>query len=107
MPPALDPAVVALLEAARAEFARSLPGKAADLAALVAAGSWEEARRAAHKLRGSSGTHGFAALSAAAADVEDTLIEAKGLPGEAARARIDARLAEARAEAARAAEAAG
>jgi HPt (histidine-containing phosphotransfer) domain-containing protein len=83
-----DPAILALLAEARVQFAAGLPAKAAELESLVARGGWEDARRSAHKLRGSSGTYGFAALSEAAAEVEEALIEAGATPDEAARQRV-------------------
>jgi len=99
---ARDPSIDALLAAARASFAESLPAKAADIGALVARGVWEDARRAAHKLRGSAGTYGFVALGAAAGAIEELLIEAAGAPEGAARSRLDSLLTEALGEARRA-----
>jgi HPt (histidine-containing phosphotransfer) domain-containing protein len=70
-----DPAIAALLAEARRHYAASLPEKVAELRALLDRQAWSEARRAAHKLRGSAGTYGFVALSDAAGAVEDLLIE--------------------------------
>jgi chemotaxis protein histidine kinase CheA len=67
------PGVEALLAVARADFAQRLPAKMDEVAKLVSEGSWDEARRAVHKLRGSAATYGFPALSAAAASIEDGL----------------------------------
>jgi HPt (histidine-containing phosphotransfer) domain-containing protein len=92
----------ALILAAQRQYADSLPAKVADLHAHVAGGAWEEARRAAHKLRGSASTYGFAALGAAAGAIEEALL-LDAYPGDEARARIAAHLVEARAEAERAA----
>jgi HPt (histidine-containing phosphotransfer) domain-containing protein len=92
----------ALILAAQRQYADSLPAKVADLSAQVAACAWDEARRAAHKLRGSASTYGFAALGDAAGAIEETL-RAEPSPGDQARARIAAYLAEARVEAERAA----
>ncbi|HEY8041430.1 MAG TPA: Hpt domain-containing protein [Polyangiaceae bacterium] len=100
---ARDPAIDALLAAARMQFAGSLPAKTADVEALVAGGAWAEARRAAHKLRGSAGTYGFAALGAAAGAIEDTILEGNDGPDAEARSRIARRLEEMRVEADRAA----
>jgi HPt (histidine-containing phosphotransfer) domain-containing protein len=100
---ARDPAIEELLAAARRQFAVSLPSKAADVEALVARGAWAEARRAAHKLRGSAGTYGFAEVGAAAGAIEDTLLEGKDAPDAGARDRIALRLQEAHLEAERAA----
>lgn len=76
------PSVEALLAVAREDFARRLPAKTDEIGRLVSAGAWEEARRAAHKLRGSAATYGFPALSVAAAAIEETLLAclASGAP---------------------------
>lgn len=96
-----DPTVEQMLAEARAQFAASLPAKAAALEEHLARGSWEEARRAAHKLRGSAGTYGFVALGAAAAEVEEALIAAGSRPEAAAAAHIGDKAREARVEAER------
>jgi HPt (histidine-containing phosphotransfer) domain-containing protein len=96
-----DPTVEQMLAEARAQFAASLPAKAAALQEHLARGAWEDARRAAHKLRGSAGTYGFAALSAAASEVEEALIAAGSPPGADAAARIGDKAREARVEAER------
>lgn len=96
-----DPSVEQMLAEARAQFAASLPAKAAALEEHLARGAWEEARRAAHKLRGSAGTYGFAALGAAAGEVEEALLAARGAPDDPTRARIGAMAREARVEAER------
>jgi HPt (histidine-containing phosphotransfer) domain-containing protein len=72
--PAIDPA----LRAMRKEYAAALPALVAALAALVeeAAARPEalpEARRAAHRLRGTAGSYGFAALGEAAGRIEDAI----------------------------------
>jgi HPt (histidine-containing phosphotransfer) domain-containing protein len=100
---ARTPAIDDLLAAARADFASRLPARIAELDALAARAAWHEARRAAHRLRGSSATYGFTALGALAARIEDALLEAGGAPDGEARARIASWLGEARGEAARAA----
>ena len=94
MTDASDPALEALLAEARAQFAGSLPAKTAELEGLLARSAWADARRAAHRLRGSCGTYGFPSLSAAAGAIEDHLLEAGGAPGDAVLARIRERLAE-------------
>jgi HPt (histidine-containing phosphotransfer) domain-containing protein len=100
---AADPTSIdALLAAAHSDFAASLPGKVEVIEGFVAGGAWAEARRAAHKLRGSAATYGFVALSACAAAIEEALLEAS-VPGDEVRARVAERLVEARAEAALAA----
>jgi HPt (histidine-containing phosphotransfer) domain-containing protein len=92
----------ALLLAAHRQFAEGLPGRVAALEEHIALGAWDEARRTAHRLRGSSATYGFAALASSAAAIEEALVGADA-PGDEARACIAANLVEARAEAARAA----
>ncbi len=96
-----DPTVEQMLAEARAQFAASLPAKAAALQDHLARGAWEEARRAAHKLRGSAGTYGFATLGAAAAEVEEALIASGSQPDAGAAARIGDKAREARVEAER------
>jgi HPt (histidine-containing phosphotransfer) domain-containing protein len=66
-----DPAIQALIDAARADFARSVLAKARALEAHAKSGAWTDARREAHKLHGSAGVHGFAELGATAARLED------------------------------------
>jgi HPt (histidine-containing phosphotransfer) domain-containing protein len=92
----------ALLAAAHSQFAASLPAKVAAIEECVARGAWEDVRRAAHKLRGSAATYGFAALGVSAAAIEDAVLEV-GDPPDERRARIAGHLVEARAEAERAA----
>ncbi len=99
--------VQALLAAARAQFAASLPAKASEVASLVARGSWEEARRAAHRLRGSAGTYGYAELGAAFAAIEEALIATANAPDPEARAALDRMARTACAEANRAAGSTG
>jgi HPt (histidine-containing phosphotransfer) domain-containing protein len=86
--PEARPSIDALLALARAEFAQRLPAKTAEIERLVSGSAWEEARRAAHKLRGSAATYGFPALSAAAAAIEDALLAAGGPPDAAVRVRV-------------------
>jgi HPt (histidine-containing phosphotransfer) domain-containing protein len=83
-----DPAIIALLAEARLQFAAGLPAKVAELQALLGRGAWDELRRAAHKLRGSTGTYGFMELSQAAAAVEEALIAAGGPPGPEVQAQV-------------------
>lgn len=71
-----DPAIKALIDAARADFARSLGVRARALEALATSGAWTDARREAHKLRGSAGVYGFAELGVAAAALDDSIGEA-------------------------------
>jgi HPt (histidine-containing phosphotransfer) domain-containing protein len=96
-----DPSVEALLAQVRAQFTASLPAKVVALEQLIARGAWEEARRAAHKLRGSASTYGHLAVGAAAGAIEEALIAASDAPDDGARAGIEGRLAEARTAAAR------
>lgn len=83
-----DPAIAALLAEARTQYVGGLSAKVADLESLITRGAWEEARRAAHKLRGSAGTYGFAEVSAAAGAIEEALIESNGPPDDAVKARV-------------------
>jgi HPt (histidine-containing phosphotransfer) domain-containing protein len=101
MSEARDPATLALIEAARAEYAQGLAAKASDLEALVACGAWSDARRAAHRLRGSAGVYGFGALGVIAAALDDLLL-VDGAPDTSARAAIHDKLGEMRVEAERA-----
>jgi HPt (histidine-containing phosphotransfer) domain-containing protein len=98
-----DSSLEALLQAARAEFGRSLAEKMAELEAMIAQGEWQGARRAAHKLCGSAGIYGFGALGCAAAALEEILIASESDPDVGARANIRAKLDEMYTEANRAA----
>ena len=71
-----------MLAAARAEYALRLPSKLAAIEALTARGEWDEARRAAHKLRGSAATYGFATIGEAAAVLEQLATEASSTTAE-------------------------
>jgi HPt (histidine-containing phosphotransfer) domain-containing protein len=101
MPEVTDPAIVALLAEARRGFAASVPVKVAELQVLLDRASWDELRRAAHKLRGSTGTYGFLELSAATAEVEEALLEAGGPPGPEVKERVARRVKDALREAER------
>jgi HPt (histidine-containing phosphotransfer) domain-containing protein len=103
MPGERDPAVEDLLAVARADFASRLPARITELEGLASRGVWDDARRAAHRLRGSSATYGFPVLGGLAAAIEDALLAAGGPPGEDVRGRVAAWLDEARVEAQRAA----
>lgn len=97
-----DPAVNALVEAARRDFATSLSAKARDLSAQAEKGQWADLRRAAHKLRGSAGVHGFTAIGDLAGAVEELLLSSPQAPEGGARERVCALLEEIRSEAGRA-----
>lgn len=97
-----DPAIEALIATARADFASGLVAKAAALEALVGRAAWDDARRAAHMLRGSAGVYGFAAVGAAAAAIDDVLSNVGRAPDTTAHDYIRAKLCELRAEAERA-----
>jgi len=99
-----DPSIARLLVEARLQFASSLPAKTAELEALLAREAWDELRRAAHKLRGSSGTYGFAEVSAAAGAIEEALLAASLAPGAEARKLLAEQARRASVEAARAAD---
>lgn len=85
-----DPATLALITEARAQFAATLPAKATAVLELLGRRAWDGARRAAHRLRGSAGTYGFAEVGAAAASLEEGLLEAGGAPSPQAAARLEA-----------------
>ncbi len=94
----LDPTIEALLRAARAEYAASLPGKVDLLEELADAESWRDVRRAAHRLRGSASTYAFERLGAIASDLEEMLIEAGDEPSAASRERVARKLRDCRLE---------
>jgi HPt (histidine-containing phosphotransfer) domain-containing protein len=98
-----SPPVEALVAAARAQYAAALPGKVEALLALARAGSWEDLRRGAHRLRGSAATYGFPEVGARAGEVEEVLLVAAGPPSAEGRARLETALDGARAQAERAA----
>jgi HPt (histidine-containing phosphotransfer) domain-containing protein len=87
-----------LLAAARADFASRLEAKIHELKDLSTRGDWTGARRAAHKLRGSAATYGFPKVGAAAAVLEEILIDAQPMPNEDARNRFVSALETARIE---------
>jgi HPt (histidine-containing phosphotransfer) domain-containing protein len=87
----------ALLAAARADYAGRILSKIAEISSFVARSEWHEARRSAHKLRGSAATYGFTELGLAAGRVEDLLLAADGSPDEPMRARIHGFLVDAEA----------
>jgi HPt (histidine-containing phosphotransfer) domain-containing protein len=89
MSSAPGPSIEAALAAVRAQFASALPEKAANVGTLLARGAWDEARRAAHRLRGSAGTYGFAPLGAVAAAIEDLLLAEPAGPREQTRERLE------------------
>jgi HPt (histidine-containing phosphotransfer) domain-containing protein len=95
--------VDALLAAARAEYASRLPSKVAAMEELAARGAWDETRRAAHKLRGSAATYGFAAIGDAAAALEKLAAEAASIDPAVVRGAIERALRSVRVEIERAA----
>ena len=90
--------VDALLATLRAEYASRLPGKLAAIEEFAGRGAWDELRRAAHKLRGSAATHGFAALGDAAAQLEGLTTDVAGADPAVTRASIEGALRAARTE---------
>jgi HPt (histidine-containing phosphotransfer) domain-containing protein len=88
MSSARDPAIDAALAAVRAQFAGALPEKATNIGTLLERRAWDDARRAAHRLRGSAGTYGFAALGALAAAIEELLLAEPAGPSGEARERV-------------------
>jgi HPt (histidine-containing phosphotransfer) domain-containing protein len=96
-----DPGIAALLEAARADFARSLPAKVGAVEAHFAEGAFADAKRAVHKLRGSAGMFGYGALGQIAGQIDDLMHEAHGAGEGAPSARLQELVSELKAEAAR------
>ncbi len=90
--------VDALLAAAREQYAARLPSKLAAIEELAARGDWDEARRAAHKLRGSAATYGFISIGDAAATLEQLAIDATSLDPVRVRGALDEALRRARDE---------
>jgi HPt (histidine-containing phosphotransfer) domain-containing protein len=76
----------ALVAAMRADYVARLPEKIAALYASLSAKAWADARRDAHKLRGSAGVYGVPSVSEAAGRLEDVLDASSvdGRPDEAA-----------------------
>jgi HPt (histidine-containing phosphotransfer) domain-containing protein len=99
----LDPSTDALMAAVRAQFAASLPAKAADITAQLSRCAWSDARGAAHRLRGSAGTYGFAAVGAAAGAIEELLLGEAADPDADTRGRLEAGARDLEEQAARAA----
>jgi len=108
-PPARDPAapLEEKLAALRAAYRRALPEQLDALARLLeactgagAAGAVEDAWRLAHRLKGTSGSYGFALLAAQLETIEETLERAQCMRSPATddeRARAVASLGRARA----------
>jgi HPt (histidine-containing phosphotransfer) domain-containing protein len=94
--------VDALLAAARAQYASRLPSKLAAIEELAGRGAWDEARREAHKLRGSAATYGFATVGRAAAVLEQLAADASSQPPAGTPGALDEALQRARIEVERA-----
>jgi HPt (histidine-containing phosphotransfer) domain-containing protein len=84
-----------LMAAARADFASRLGAKLGELRAFSSQAKWSDARRAAHRLRGSAATYGFPAIGAAAGAMEDALKSSGESPDEEAREGFASALASA------------
>lgn len=95
----VDPALEAILAEARREFAAALPARIDEVKDLVHHGAWDEARRAAHKLRGSSATYGLTEVGEIMGEIEEVLIASLPSPGAGAQAQVASLLARARAAA--------
>jgi two-component system OmpR family response regulator len=80
--------IEALIAAARAGYAAGLPGRVAEAVALAARSDWNGLRHAAHRLRGTAATYGFADVGSAIGRVEDLLLAAGDCPDDDARARV-------------------
>ncbi len=63
----------------------ALPKQLASLRALIADASWELAREDAHRLRGTAGTHGMAAIGERLGELETALVEALARGADPAR----------------------
>ncbi|HEY8087373.1 MAG TPA: Hpt domain-containing protein [Polyangiaceae bacterium] len=96
-----DSSIDELLALAKAQFASGLGARVAAIEGPVGRRAWEEARRAAHKLRGAAATYGFTALGASAGEMEELLLEVRDAPGPELQARIVELVSAVRAEAAR------
>jgi HPt (histidine-containing phosphotransfer) domain-containing protein len=59
-------------------FVEEMPGRAARLHECFAAADWDGLRRAAHQMKGSSGSYGFDQLTPYAADLEMRLNQRAG-----------------------------
>jgi HPt (histidine-containing phosphotransfer) domain-containing protein len=98
-----DPSIDELLALARAQFAAGLGARVSALADHVEARRWQDARRAAHKLRGAAATYAFTGLGAGAGAIEEALIEVRDQPGADVQARVAELLVGVQSEARRAA----
>lgn len=82
--------IAAALAALREEQGPGLEERARALAEVLAGGqpltgeAWVSARAEAHRLRGTAGSYGYAALTVAAGKVEDALGESRSSPVTAA-----------------------
>ena len=54
-------------------FVEEMPERMSVFEKHLASGNWGELARAAHQLKGAAGSHGFAKLSSAAAELESTI----------------------------------
>ena len=59
------------------QFVDAMPDRVDELHSRFAAEDWEGLRRAAHQLKGSAGSYGFAAVGQAAAKLEDAIDHAQ------------------------------
>ena len=57
-------------------FVSEMPERVAALESLVAAGDWDNLRRAAHQLKGAAGSYGFGQISPSAARLEVAIRQA-------------------------------
>ncbi len=103
--PGQDELIRAAFAELHQEFSQKLPARLESAATAIRAALAaredlalrEEARGSAHKLRGSTGTYGFPAISETAGRIEDAFVELNGSPSTdpgAPWARIVAALAE-------------
>lgn len=71
------------LAALRTAYGRDLPGKIVAVSEAIAARDHERTRALAHRLRGTAGVYGYAAVSAAAATIEEALLSGEPKSWEA------------------------
>jgi HPt (histidine-containing phosphotransfer) domain-containing protein len=75
-----------LLAAARADFGARIGARLLEIEQQSLRGDWAEARRSAHRLRGSAATYGFATVGEEAARMEEALMDcANGPPADSAK----------------------
>lgn len=72
----LDEALDAELAEARRSYEASVPGLLDEISRALVAGAFEDARKIAHRIRGTAGCYGMLDVSAVAGELEDVLTDA-------------------------------